>query len=88
MLVWNLTRRTAIELATAKGCMDVAVPADLTKRCNNVVTMLADDAASETVHFCKDGLLAAAGAMTVVHIPQVTQLIRREALWPAWSAER
>lgn len=68
VFVWNRTAQTAKQFATVEGCTAVAAPADLTMHCDLVVTMLADDAASEAVHLGKDGLFAATGATAVVEM--------------------
>lgn len=68
VFVWNRTAQTARDFAASVGCTAVPSPADLTARAGIVVTMLADDAASEAVHFGKDGLFASASSAILVEM--------------------
>jgi 3-hydroxyisobutyrate dehydrogenase-like beta-hydroxyacid dehydrogenase len=64
LALWNRTTSKAEQLA---GEMDAAVcdtPRELAERCDVVVTVLADDQASERVHQDDDGLFAADGGAT------------------------
>jgi 3-hydroxyisobutyrate dehydrogenase len=80
MTVWNRSQSKARELAEETGCAVAATPADLTAGSKVVVTMLADDTASELVHRGPDGLFATQGAQTYLemgtmspdHITQLT----------------
>ncbi|WP_102107604.1 NAD(P)-dependent oxidoreductase [Oceaniglobus roseus] len=60
--VWNRTTAAAEALAEETGCAVAAAPVGLTDGCEVVVTMLADDAASEAVHLGPGGLFAGRGA--------------------------
>ncbi len=59
--LWNRSIATAEQLAAATNAEVRATPRDLAESCDVVVTMLADDLASEQVHQGADGLLAANG---------------------------
>ncbi|WP_428699100.1 NAD(P)-dependent oxidoreductase [Stappia sp.] len=62
LTLWNRTPEKAERLAAELGCEAVSRPVDLTGSSDVVVTMLADDASSEAVHFAAHGLFAAPGA--------------------------
>lgn len=62
LTVWNRSRGTAEAFAREVGGLVASTPRDLAERSEAVVTMLADDASSEAVHFGEDGLFAATGA--------------------------
>lgn len=64
--VWNRSLDKSVQFAKETSCQSVATPALLTAACDVVITMLADDAASEQVHFGPDGLFAGTGAQTVI----------------------
>lgn len=66
--VWNRTMPTATEFGEKTGCVAVATPAELMPLSDVVLTMLSDDAASETVHNGPDGLFAASGATILVEM--------------------
>lgn len=56
LVVWNRSGEVADLLASQIGCDAVATPRNLADQVNIVVTMLADDAASEIVHNGPEGL--------------------------------
>jgi 3-hydroxyisobutyrate dehydrogenase-like beta-hydroxyacid dehydrogenase len=56
MVVWNRTEGVAHTLADELGCARAKTPRDLAQECDVVVTMLANDAASEAVHLGAEGL--------------------------------
>jgi 3-hydroxyisobutyrate dehydrogenase len=60
--LWNRTAASSAALAEEMGCTVAATPRALAENCEAVVTMLADDAASEAVHAGPDGLFAGQGA--------------------------
>jgi 3-hydroxyisobutyrate dehydrogenase len=60
--VWNRTPARAHALAARIGCTVAAAPVDLTRGSEVVITMLADDGASEAVHLGPGGLFSGAGA--------------------------
>lgn len=66
--VWNRTTRTAAEFATRTGCKHAQTPAELMSQVDIVVTMLADDPASEIVHFGQNGLFAIEGAAILIEM--------------------
>lgn len=68
VFVWNRTGQTARDFAASEGCLAVPTPADLMARAGIVVTMLADDAASDEVHFGQDGLIASATSATILEM--------------------
>ncbi|MCB8839940.1 NAD(P)-dependent oxidoreductase [Aurantimonas sp. VKM B-3413] len=59
-VVWNRNREKAERLAERTGAGIAASPRELCERTEIVLTMLADDGASETVHCARDGLFSAA----------------------------
>jgi 3-hydroxyisobutyrate dehydrogenase len=59
LTLWNRSTATAEQLAAATNAEVSATPRDLAEGCDVVITMLADDLASEQVHHGADGLLAA-----------------------------
>ena len=61
LALWNRSIATAEQLAAATNAEVRATPRDLAEGCDVVITMLADDHASEQVHQGADGLLAANG---------------------------
>lgn len=66
---WNRTEGKARALSDEIGCAVATTPRGLAERCDVVVTMLADDASSEAVHFGPDGLFAAdTPALTVIEM--------------------
>ncbi len=64
--VWNRTAGTAQAFAAAHNAFSAANPKDLAERSDVVITMLADDAAAETVYLGPDGLLEATGGSRVL----------------------
>lgn len=58
VVLWNRTRQKAEDLASSLGAAVADTPASLAAECDVVITMLADDASSELVHFGKDGLFS------------------------------
>jgi 3-hydroxyisobutyrate dehydrogenase len=61
LALWNRSIVTAEQVADATSAEVRATPRDLAEHCDVVITMLADDPASEQVHRGADGLLAAEG---------------------------
>jgi 3-hydroxyisobutyrate dehydrogenase-like beta-hydroxyacid dehydrogenase len=59
--VWNRTTEKANRLAEDIAVAVSATPRELAERSEIVITMLANDPASQRVHFGPDGLLAAPG---------------------------
>ena len=66
--VWNRTLGKAQALADRKGCAIAQTPAELANVSEIVLTMLADDRSSETVHLGADGLFAGQGAHVFVEM--------------------
>ncbi len=66
--VWNRTRAAALALADETGCAVADAPVDLTTACSVVLTMLADDPASDAVHLGDEGLFAGQGASVFVEM--------------------
>lgn len=64
--VWNRTAGTAQAFAAAHNVFSAVTPKDLAERSDVVITMLADDAAAETVYLGPDGLLEASGGSRVL----------------------
>lgn len=64
--VWNRTAGPAQAFAAAHNAFSAANPKDLAERSDVVITMLADDAAAETVYLGPDGLLEASGGSRVL----------------------
>ncbi|MGR3269884.1 NAD(P)-dependent oxidoreductase [Thalassococcus profundi] len=62
LTLWNRSSDKAVSLASELSCDVAGTPAALTAGSDVVITMLADDAASEHVHCGPDGLFAARGA--------------------------
>ncbi len=58
LILWNRGRDKADTLAAETGVKVADTPRDMADRCEMVVTMLADDPASEDVHFGEAGLFA------------------------------
>lgn len=56
--VWNRTGTVAVAFAKANGCRSAHTPAELAENADVLVTMLADDVASQAVHSGPDGLFA------------------------------
>ena len=56
--LWNRSRDKAEALAAEIGCAIAATPRALTDATQAVVTMLADDVASQVVHAAPDGLFS------------------------------
>lgn len=61
LIVWNRNADKAEMLAQTVGGAWARTPADLAARAEIIVTMLADDAASESVHLGPDGLFSGSG---------------------------
>ncbi len=59
LTVWNRTPDAARAFADETGCAVAATPRELAAASDVVVTMLADDAASDAVHLGPEGLFAA-----------------------------
>lgn len=68
LILWNRTPLKARDLATATGAASVASPRALADAADIVVTMLADDASSEAVHFGPEGLFAGSRATVFVEM--------------------
>jgi len=66
--VWNRSAEKARTLAAETGCGVAVTPAELAIAVDVVITMLADDASSEAVHFGPDGLFARPGARVFVEM--------------------
>ncbi|WP_029057425.1 NAD(P)-dependent oxidoreductase [Stappia stellulata] len=66
--VWNRSRDKAEALAAEIGCGVATTPRALASETDAVMTMLADDAASQAVHEAADGLFAGAGARWIVEM--------------------
>lgn len=60
LALWNRSIARAEQVAQETNGAVCATPRELAETCDGVITMLADDTASEQVHFGDDGLLAAA----------------------------
>ena len=58
LVVWNRSLEKAHSFAQKYGVQYVDTPSQLAARCDIVITMLADDQASESVHFGDEGLFA------------------------------
>lgn len=81
--VWNRSVAKAHALADETGCAIATTPAELTAASDVVVTMLADDAASEKVHSGPDGLFAGKGAHTIIEMgtmsPDHIEVLRQQS---------
>lgn len=66
--VWNRSADRAQAFADEFGCAVADTPAALAAATEVVVTMLADDPASESVHFGDDGLFAGPGAKIYIEM--------------------
>lgn len=81
--VWNRNADKAKTLADETGCAIADTPADLATASDVVLTMLADDAASENVHLGPDGLFAGKGAHTIIQMgtmsPDHITLLRHQS---------
>ncbi|MFL4471729.1 NAD(P)-dependent oxidoreductase [Tateyamaria armeniaca] len=66
--VWNRSSDKAHVLADQIGCAVATTPRALAEVSDVIVTMLADDMASDAVHMGDDGLFAAKGARHVVEM--------------------
>jgi len=66
--VWNRSPRAAAQFAARTGAAVAETPRDLAAGAEVVVTMLADDAASDAVHRGADGLFAAAGPRVLLEM--------------------
>lgn len=79
--VWNRTAGTAQAFAAAHNAFSAATPKDLAERSDVVITMLADDAAAETVYLGPDGLFEASGGsrvlaeMGTISVPMAERLV-------------
>ncbi len=65
LTLWTRSGGKAQALATELGCEAAQTPRDLSNASDVVVTMLADDAASEAVHSGSDGLFAGSARLFV-----------------------
>ncbi len=81
--VWNRSAEKARGFADETGCRSAQTPADLMPASDVVVTMLADDAASEMVHLGPNGFFAGKGAHTIIQMgtmsPDHILMLRRES---------
>lgn len=68
LILWNRSPLKARDLAMATGSVSVASPRALAEAADIVVTMLADDASSEAVHFGPEGLFAGSRATHFVEM--------------------
>jgi 3-hydroxyisobutyrate dehydrogenase-like beta-hydroxyacid dehydrogenase len=68
LILWNRSSDKAEALAQAIGARVATSPREVSDRCEIVVTMLADDTASDDVHFGPDGLFAGAAARHFVEM--------------------
>lgn len=68
LTVWNRSPDKSAALAAETGCRVAATPAELAATTDVVITMLADDASSDTVHLGDDGLFSVAGARAFVEM--------------------
>ena len=68
VVVWNRTHQTAQDFAKRHDAACVARPIDLANSCDVVVTMLADDVASDQVHLGENGLFSGTQAKTFVEM--------------------
>jgi 3-hydroxyisobutyrate dehydrogenase-like beta-hydroxyacid dehydrogenase len=66
--VWNRTQHRAELLAKETACAVAATPRELADLSDVVITMLADDAASDGVHRGADGLFAGGRAHTLIEM--------------------
>ncbi|MAM13620.1 MAG: 6-phosphogluconate dehydrogenase [Rhizobiaceae bacterium] len=62
VIVWNRSADKATGFATETGARAAETPRELADDADIIIAMLADDAASETVHFGEDGLFAGSRA--------------------------
>ncbi|MCB1425246.1 MAG: NAD(P)-dependent oxidoreductase [Zhengella sp.] len=67
-VLWNRSAAKAVDLAGELDCRTAATPRALADTCDIVITMLADDAASQTVHEGTDGLFAGTRAKTFLEM--------------------
>lgn len=68
LVLWNRSPGKAKDLAEATGSVSAVSPRALAEAADIVVTMLADDASSEMVHFGPDGLFAGGRATHFVEM--------------------
>ena len=61
LALWNRSRAPAEQVVQQTNATVCATPRELAERCDVVITMLADDTASEQVHVGEAGLFAAVG---------------------------
>ncbi|QUJ78101.1 NAD(P)-dependent oxidoreductase [Sulfitobacter albidus] len=66
--VWNRTAETAKDFAKNEACIAVVDPSDLIAQAQIVITMLADDSASDAVHLGEGGLFASTSGATLVEM--------------------
>lgn len=66
VVVWNRSTSKAEQLARETGCGVVSTPKELGNETDVVITMLADDAASDAVHQGAEGLFAGDRARTLI----------------------
>jgi 3-hydroxyisobutyrate dehydrogenase-like beta-hydroxyacid dehydrogenase len=66
--VWNRTADKAEQLAQKTQCGVTLTPKDLADQADVIITMLADDAASDAVHLGPDGLFAGQRARTLIEM--------------------
>ncbi|NNU82047.1 NAD(P)-dependent oxidoreductase [Halovulum dunhuangense] len=72
LTVWNRTSETSRNFAAESGAAIAASPAELCAQSELVITMLSNDAASEEVHFARDGLFSVSGPKTVIEMGTMT----------------
>jgi 3-hydroxyisobutyrate dehydrogenase-like beta-hydroxyacid dehydrogenase len=68
VMLWNRSADKARSLAGEIGSAVADVPRDLSESCRTVITMLSEDAASETVHFGEHGLFSGGTARHFVEM--------------------
>ncbi|MCO4847540.1 MAG: NAD(P)-dependent oxidoreductase [Yoonia sp.] len=68
LVVWNRTADVAERIASELNCAVAATPCALAGCTDVVVTMLADDSASEAVHLGSEGLFFGRGATTYIEM--------------------
>jgi 3-hydroxyisobutyrate dehydrogenase len=68
VIVWNRSPNKAEQLALETGCGRVFTPKELADQADVILTMLADDAASDAVHLGSDGLFSGQRARTLIEM--------------------
>lgn len=72
LVVWNRTSQIAKDFAAESGARTAESPAELCARSDFVITMLANDTASEAVHYSSEGLFSASEPKTVIEMGTMT----------------